>query len=955
MKNVNTKSTLIKTKSSPSVGSKVRDKPVNKKNVMNTIHNVTVASPPSSASKERSASTPDVKLEGSSLNHSRTLTRTIDPEDSILNKQKKLKEQAKLKPKEPVKKAISYELKSQIEPEVQTKPKDITKLKESVQRSISYELNFEEPKKPVKPIDTQDEDDYNYESDFESYESDFEAEVPSSSSSKSLSELHESSDENEINEPSHNNDNRGNHPAKLDKERIDSGSFEMSSKKPVTPLSAHYDSIDDTINSHDSGISYDDLKQAVSPKVHELYKRGRELMKKITFDEMAFDIHECKPMPYETFMALYGGQVNMFQVSTQCDSVTTVDEAQTDPITKAEMWTQFPSKFTKIGLEALHSKLYNEEKLGVGDGTAEESCRDKDESEQFSEHIEAINNFSKSEEIAVKLQTTFDSVELQRFVERAAMTVSNVMDNQQKMQELKPSRISISRGFTHLKFNNVAMLHETIIKKIYTNLNVSNFLVTVHKCKSSQQNFLCRWDILNTKLPLKIFSSWSDVKCIEIHELQRDVIVGGCSDGTISLWDSQEFLEWKDDNESTSCIKPCEIISLNQSSNEFALDNVVALKCLPYREFNKTSSMFAQSQVSQICSLHRNGTIIIWTISRVQVDNDVGKRAELDYTHASSRVKLIKNVTIDLNASSKGVEKENVRRKSAFEKTRYYFENDLFNDKVLKELQEIDSSQMIKAKSPLRDDQLMRFNGLSVNLNEILIASDLNFVMAVSRLNLGDKTRKILTNDSNVIAPTAIQIHPTNKNVLVVGQANGEVKFIKLYDDDKNSRNSSIKSAKKSGDASGFSDILSKSCAFQNIVEKEKKLYNETQALNNLESDELKAFLVNEALSQQFVANHSTSFEDKLKVSFDKNIFNSFEVSVGSVSSLEFNKTGEFLFVLCGKQMRIFNCWTNSEVEQQDKTKFGDVRCVQGADSAEYLVSFQLRTFYLIKKLIFSL
>lgn len=917
VKHVKAKIALVKAKSSPLV-TKVTDKPINKKNVMNTIHNVTVASPPSSASKGRSASTSDIKLDAEvkPSNHSRSRTRTIDPKDSILNKQKLLA----VKEKEPLKKLIP------------------------VKDPIAFEINFEEAKILKKDESHDNNDDFNYESDFESYESDFEPEVSTTSSSSD--KLSVSSDDLEVIDPVQ--DDKKNHQNSTnDKERIDSGSYEMSmtSKKPVTPSSAHYDSIDDTINSHDSGISYDDMnamnKQLLNQKTQEMFRRGEELMKKISLDVLSFDIYETKPIPYEAFMSLYSGQINMFQTSTQSDPLQSVDEVQTDEIIKGEVWTQFPAKFTTAGLQFINSKLYNEEKLGVGDGFSDEiSSTVKDESEQFSQHIDAINNFFKCDEVmTVKSQPTHNSTELRKFIENASLTMLNVIENQSKQQELSPSKISISRGFTHLKFNEINFLHDTVIQKLYTNRNISNFVVTVHRLSKSEQNFICLWDVLNTKRPLKIFSSWSDIECIEIHHQQRDIIIGGCTDGTISLWDVQEISEWRDDSENFSVIKPCEIISLNQLSNNFALDNVVALNSLPNRDYKNTSGMFSQSQASQICSLHKNGTISIWTISRVQIDVDglVTKHSALDYVHVKSRVKLMKNITIDLNMSTKTEENENIRKKSSFEKTRYYFENDLFSDKVLRELQEIDTNQLKKPKNIYGDDYLMKFNGCTISLNEIFVASDLNFVMVISRLKLSDKSRKIFTNYSSFISPSTIKIHPINSNVLAVGQANGEVKFIKVQDDDGLDKNSKMKNSSKSSNSPNVQDFLSKSCAFQNIVEKEKKLYSETQALNNLEADELKVFLVNEALSEQFF--EYDLIREKFKVPFDKNIFNSFEVSPGSVNSIEFSKTGEFMFVLIGKQLRIFNCWSNVEVEQQEKRNICDIKCVQGADSSEYLVN----------------
>lgn len=887
--------------------------PLNKKNVMNTIHNVTVASPPTSASKQgRSSSTSDIKQESQvKAKHDRTRTRTIDPNESILHRKN---------------------VEKQFE-----KQKQLVRQEESVKEPVAFEINFEEAKKPRKVESHEEaEDDYNYESDFESYESDFEPEVPSSSAS---SEKDSDSSDEVVDPPP--NDKETREVSKLDKERIDSGSFEMSTRKQVTPLSAHYDSIDDTINSHDSGISYEDLnvpsKQANNSKTHELYKRGLELMKKITFDELNFNIFEAKPIPYEAFMSLYGGQINMFQVGTQSESMMAVDEAQTETVTNAEMWTQFPAKFTPKGLELVNTKLYNEEKLGVGEGIPETKSALKDESEPFSNYFQAINDFSKNEEVHQSSQFSLNSTDLHKFVENAALTILNVIDNQSKQQELKPSKIPISRGFTELKLNEVEALRDTITKKLYTSLSIHNIVVTVHKKNGSDQHLICLWDVLNTKRPMKIFSSWSEVTCLEIHDQHRDVIVGGCSDGTICLWDAQEFSEWRDEHETTAIIKPCEVVSLNQTINNFALENVVALKSLPNREMKNQSRMFSESQSSQICSLHKNGSIVIWTISRTQVDDQATlRKTYLDFLHIKSRVRLVKNFTIHLNKSVVESKQLNVKTKSAFERTRYYFENDLFSDKVLRELQEIDTSRLSKAQALCSDDELMKFNDCDVSINEILVASDMNFILAVSRLSLGDQSRKLFTNDSSCIAPSALKIHPVNKNVLAIGQTNGEVKFVKLYDDENVTKNPSLKHARKSTDTMTVNDLLAKSCAFQNIVEKEKKLYDETQALNNLESDELKAFLVNEALSEQF-CEHDLNKEN-LKISLNKNIFNSFEVSSGPVKLIEFNKNGEFMLVLIEKQLRIFNCWKNSEVEQQEKLNVSDAKCVQGADSTEYLV-----------------
>lgn len=576
------------------------DKPttsvVARSNVMNSIHNVTVASPPTSASsKGRSTSLTNIRDdEPKKSNHLRTKTRTIAPEDSLLYQQKMMKlsqEEAAPEPL-PLKNPVAFEINFE---EAKIVKKEPTR--------VSVEVT-------AKPND--DNEDGNYSSDFESYESDFEAEPSDgdSSTSEEEAEVSSGSDQNLI------------QPQDKIKERIDSGSFDMSAKKSATHSLAQYDSIDDTVNSHDSGISYDDAltKRILSPKVSNFYKRGEELMKKITFDSMTFDIYEQKPIPYEVFMSVYG-QRGMSQASTQSDSQVISEETQTEKVSKSNMWTQYPAKFTKHGVEMINSKIYNEEKLGVGDEIFED-INELNDPDEYDMSISAINNFSSQFEGVHSKHT--DTLELNKFIKNASITISNIIEGKSNLKELQSSKISISRGFNVLKFNEIELLRNTIVTKIYTNLCLDNFFVTIHKKPNDLQNFMCLWNTASQSEPIKIFSAYSDIKCLEIHPYMRDVIVGGCNDGTICMWDIQEINEWK--NEMFDITMPCGIISLCQMQNDFALDNVCALKSLPHREFMSTKSMFHAQSAAQICSLHENGTLSIWTMLCVEMNEvEIGK------------------------------------------------------------------------------------------------------------------------------------------------------------------------------------------------------------------------------------------------------------------------------------------------------------------------------------------
>ena len=121
--------------------------------------------------------------------------------------------------------------------------------------------------------------------------------------------------------------------------------------------------------------------------------------------------------------------------------------------------------------------------------------------------------------------------------------------------------------------------------------------------------------------------------------------------------------------------------------------------------------------------------------------------------------------------------------------------------------------------------------------------------------------------------------------------------------------------------------MVSKSCAIQSIVENERKVLSESQALNKSELDELNDFLLNEALAEQ---NDDTNdfFKENLNVGFDKNIFNNFEDDGRKVKMIEFSKSGEFLFVLTGNKIKIFNCLEGKLVEVVDNYVIEDIKCV---------------------------
>lgn len=212
-------------------------KPVADKNVMNTVHNVTVASPPSMRKEQRnpqlSTDTPpsenketNPQLSMETLPRERTKTRTLGPEEVLILKQSK----------DSQKTTILADSSTAVTPKIEQKPLII---QEPVAFEISFDKaatrpNIDSSSKP--PKDLSDED---YEDDFDSYESDFETESSVSSQTASTTAKSED-DSNSIGTPTESQSVYS--PKKLEENRdFDSGTYELKGVAEKVQL----DSIDE--------------------------------------------------------------------------------------------------------------------------------------------------------------------------------------------------------------------------------------------------------------------------------------------------------------------------------------------------------------------------------------------------------------------------------------------------------------------------------------------------------------------------------------------------------------------------------------------------------------------------------------------------------------------------------------------------------------------------------------
>lgn len=303
------KSTLESKPKSTRVHIAPSNPPINTKNIMNLVHNVTVASPTLKRKEileELPISPTATEVQQKARN--RTRTRTIDPEESVM--------QRILQQKNPKPVAV-----------VEAKPPVPTP------SPIAFEIS----------LGAEKDEENEYEDDFESYESDFESE-PSEDQDPSEEEAEVKEEEPEATAANPREEER----------KLDSGNYDLPVSKDRPVLKEIQEMVE---------------PKAISVAKRGLSIRQMDAMKNFSPDAMTFHLFEQEPMRYDRFMRVFG-HLSSCQVSVQtrfddvCD-----EEMQTDEIETSTRWTQNPPDFSNRQVIPKSSTIYKEEALGVGFGT----------------------------------------------------------------------------------------------------------------------------------------------------------------------------------------------------------------------------------------------------------------------------------------------------------------------------------------------------------------------------------------------------------------------------------------------------------------------------------------------------------------------------------------------------------------------------------------------------------
>lgn len=153
----------------------------------------------------------------------------------------------------------------------------------------------------------------------------------------------------------------------------------------------------------------------------------------------------------------------------------------------------------------------------------------------------------------------------------------------------------------------------------------------------------------------------------------------------------------------------------------------------------------------QIITLHDFGLLTIWTIIQLQTiasgsNNDIKQNQSYRIDHHSpwSKVKLIESVCIDLHDV---LQMQRVRPKSGFERTRSYFESNLFSDTALRELQDNTN----RTNSADDDEKNVLYGDVEMIGDTFFVTTNRQFLLTGSKSLNRKSLRKLMLDDGKFL------------------------------------------------------------------------------------------------------------------------------------------------------------------------------------------------------------
>uniref|UniRef100_A0A1A9W0T9 WD repeat-containing protein 60 n=1 Tax=Glossina brevipalpis TaxID=37001 RepID=A0A1A9W0T9_9MUSC len=805
--------------------------------VLDTYHNVTVASPPM-----RKKAMPT------------TLPTAVDQNDSKDSLSKKLnrKNSHTLSPGEIVvlkKDSAKKRLEEQINRESNLGEKLTMPVKKE---AIAFEVNFDKEQKVTrersrsrsktnernKKLDDETEDSNNYSDDFDSYESDFETPTSSETESEeadisSTSQYHNNTNSNEPSrkdigeiktsstEVSEEESEITQNPItvihKYKERKLDSGNYHINyNAKPTIPHPVNisiqsnphlYDSLDTvslaTSDQLDSGVSANSLNQSNSAKydsqrIREISyggytqfhsnpifsERGKELTSKIQFDAMNFVLLDMKPVSYEVYMQSFG-KLHTTQISTQTQDNRLEAEMQTDDSSFTSVWTQHPPLHNSYIMQKMRGQQCCGE---FSDARPEKPCKFENSLKALKD-LSQTTNMSKYHENVTKQTKPLDLENLNSFLRKSSLIISQIMKTKRKSLQ-RTSSLLISEGFYCLESN---FMNKLTVNHVYSNLRY-NLVITVHESlphidvyHSDFSNLLMVWSVNEPKAPLRVLSTWSKVSHVEISQATQDIIVTALHDGSIAMWDLRETYSYCSKLDgylthfaATQSITPaCYEKAINSKKISLDVGTCLTIKSFRCPSFSPSVKHISNNfQNSQFVSLHDSGILTMWTL--VEISSNLECLNNLKSTKKFNHIKKSADTNEHTSpwARVKLIQSAIVQLKDYLECKKFSLAVSPFQQAQNLFQQNIYSDKTLREigaqKGSRRILQNLIFQSLDVGAETIYICTNHNYILCSPKSLKTESFRCITLNETDFLFPTALKVL-TNENFVAVGLSNGAV------------------------------------------------------------------------------------------------------------------------------------------------------------------------------------
>ncbi|KAH8280596.1 hypothetical protein KR018_012054, partial [Drosophila ironensis] len=794
--------------------------------VLDTYHSVTVASPPQKRKQEQVSAAPPAPPPAeeppTAPARHRTFTRTLEPEEVVVLKRESAKQRS----------------------EVTRQP---------VKQPVAFEVKFEEPKKAEPESD-------HYSDDFESYESDFETdastpeeeeeeedeggeEAAEESSSTSEGDVEEEPPEEEDSEPTQNPITVI-HRDKEQERKLDSGNYDMR-RKAGQVAQQQFDSFDTSsmANSEqlDSGIStsaggggapekprsggeanvyYGGYSGFVSHPV--ITRRGKELMTKLRFDQLNYQLFEMKPVSYEGFMQSFG-KLNASQMATQTQSSQMDGECQTLEVLSRSSWTQHPPHYGGQLVLSCSGDAEEEE---------ESPSRLQSTGDAYERSLSRLEQLHRREQVRSQQQQqqglakSTDMERLNAFLHKATRLVGRILDGKKPMHPSTPRHVPLQTG----------LLNALPVRRIFGSSGNGQLVITVHECPKESNvysedfaSLLMVWSLGNPSQPLRLLSTWAEVSRVALCAEAPDIVVAGLRDGSVAMWDLRETHSYcsKLDGHLTHFAATQSVVPMLEQEHHqevTAMDLGAVVDVRGFRSQNKsgglarTGGLQAAYKEVQYASLNDSGLLTMWTL----VEGGSSGNAN-EFSSPWARVKLLQSASCDLRAY---VERRLLKtHQSAYEKAKSLFQGNIYSDDLLRELNE---TQTLTTALQGQGLQGLRFTSIDTGSDLIYVCTNRNFVLCCTRSLKPERFSRIAVNESRFLFPTSLCVL-SNESFVAVGLSNGSVVILNCHQRPPYSQRSHRRptTGMPPPSADGPDPETGKSCAIQNIILNERRSFDQ--------------------------------------------------------------------------------------------------------------------------------